>query len=111
MREQLARHGFHEPGRRCCQDGSVINAKPDAESRQATVAVVLRPAEDQCEVLSANGTALVAYAAPFRSRAASLTPGHLVAVTSGSEAAPVIIWRWFDAVVLEQSAEGVRLWE
>jgi hypothetical protein len=62
-------------------------------------------------VLSSSGTTLVEYAAPFRSRAASLTPGHLVAVTTTSEAAPVIIWRWFDAVVLEQSAEEVRLWE
>ena len=27
------------------------------------------------------------------------------------EAAPLVLWRWFDAVVLEQSADQVRLWE
>ena len=56
-------------------------------------------------------TALVGYSRPFGSRASSLTPGHLVAVTAVAEAAPLIIWRWYDAVVLEQSADQVRLWE
>ena len=44
-------------------------------------------------------------------RATSLTPGHLVAVTSGPDVTSLIIWRWYDAVVLEQAAGQVRLWE
>ncbi|MDQ6947316.1 MAG: hypothetical protein M3256_13865, partial [Actinomycetota bacterium] len=40
-----------------------------------------------------------------------LMPGHLVAVVDGADAGPVIIWRWYDAVVLEQSGDHVRLWE
>jgi hypothetical protein len=89
----------------------VNKSKPESGSSTTRAAVVLRPGEDRCEVLLPSGTALVEYAAPFRPRAKSLTPGHLVAVTSTPGAAAFIIWRWFDAVVLEQSAELVRLWE
>jgi hypothetical protein len=89
----------------------VNKSKPEHGSRTTSAAVVLRPGEDRCEVLFTSGTALVDYAAPFRSRAKSLTPGHLVAVATTPDAAAFIIWRWFDAVVLEQSAEQVRLWE
>jgi hypothetical protein len=96
---------------RGCQDGGVHKSKPEPGSPTTRAAVVLRPGEDRCEVLLASGTALVEYAAPFRPRAKSLTPGHLVAVTTTPDAAAFIIWRWFDAVVLEQSAEQVRLWE
>lgn len=85
--------------------------RAETGSRTTRAAVVLRPGEDRCEVWSANRTALVEYAAPFRPRVKSLTPGHLVAVTTKPDAAAFIIWRWFDAVVLEQSAEQVRLWE
>jgi hypothetical protein len=88
----------------------VNTSKREPGSRTTSVAVVLRPGEDGCEVLSTSGTAMVEYAVPFRPRAKSLAPGHLVAVTTTPRAA-VIIWRWFDAVVLEQSAEQVLLWE
>jgi hypothetical protein len=89
----------------------VNKSKPEPGSRTTRAAVVLRPGEDRCEVLLASGTALVEYAAPFGPRAKSLTPGHLVAVTTTSDAPAFIIWHWFDAVVLEQSAGQVRLWE
>jgi hypothetical protein len=58
-----------------------------------------------------SATALVGYAVPFSPRAKTLTPGHLVAVTETPESGSLILWRWYDAVVLEQSADQVRLWE
>ena len=79
------------------------------QHRTARTAVVLRPGEDRCEVSFGSETAAVGYAAPFGSRAATLTPGHLVAVTEDQDR--LVLWRWYDAVVLEQSTEHVRLWE
>ena len=55
--------------------------------------------------------ASVGYAAPFGPRAATLTPVHLVAVTEDRDLGLLVLWRWYDAVVLEQSAQQVRLWE
>lgn len=85
--------------------------KPEHQSRTARAAVVLRPGEHRSEVWFGGETAFVEYGRPFAPRAKSLTPGHLVAVTATPDAGSLIIWRWYDAVVLEQSAEQVRLWE
>ena len=85
--------------------------EPEHQSRTARAAAVLRPGEGQCEVHFGNETAFVQYGAPFSPRAATLTPGHLVAVTDMPDARYLILWRWYDAVVLEQSADHVRLWE
>lgn len=38
-------------------------------------------------------------------------PGHLVAIAVPPEQPPVVVWRWFDVVVLEAVAGQVRLWE
>lgn len=41
-----------------------------------------------------------------------MAPGHLVAVASGLNATDVVVWRWYDAVVLGSTDGGlVRLWE
>ena len=85
--------------------------EPKHGSRTATIAVVLRPGEQRCEVSFGVETAFVEYGIPFSPRAESLTPGHLVAVTVKPDAALLVIWRWYDAVVLEQFTEQVRLWE
>ena len=53
----------------------------------------------------------VEYGVPFSPRAKSLTPGHLVAVTVTTDARYLILWRWYDAVVLDQSEDQVVLWE
>ena len=84
---------------------------PEHQSRTARRAVVLRPGEHESEVCFGGETAFVKYGLPFSPRAKSLTPGHLVAVTAMPDADPLILWRWYDAVVLKQSAEQVRLWE
>ena len=85
--------------------------EPKHQSHTARAAVVLRPGEQRCEVSFGVETAFVDYGIPFSPRAKSLTPGHLVAVTDRPDATSLIIWRWYDAVVLEQSAEQVQLWE
>lgn len=81
------------------------------QPRTARAAVVLRPGDSGCEVNFGPETAIVQYGLPFSPRAETLTPGHLVAVTDAPDAGPLILWRWYDAVVLEQSADQVRLWE
>jgi hypothetical protein len=83
----------------------------EKRSRTVRVAVIIRLGEAQSEVSFGGVTAMAGYGQPFASRASSLMPGHLVAVSSGPDASPVIIWRWYDAVVLEQSGDQVRLWE
>ena len=40
-----------------------------------------------------------------------VSPGHLVAVATSATGKEVIVWRWYDAVVLDDDADGVRLWE
>ena len=62
-------------------------------------------AQDQPSVLP--------YAAPFpRPREQRVAPGHLVAVVTAPHGHDVVVWRWFDAVVLDGSApDSVRLWE
>jgi hypothetical protein len=72
---------------------------------------VVRPAEHLAEVSFGDEAVIVEYGVPFSPRARSLTPGHLVAVTVTPGPRSLILWRWYDAVVLEQSAEHVRLWE
>lgn len=74
-------------------------------------AVVLRTHDGGCEVVGPDGPARVVDAAPFAPRAQSVSPGHLVAVTTDPAAPGLVLWRWFDAVVVEQSGGEVRLWE
>ncbi|GAA2534483.1 hypothetical protein [Pilimelia columellifera] len=41
-----------------------------------------------------------------------VSPGHLVAVATNPYGTSVVVWRWFDAVVLGTEEDGsVRLWE
>ena len=85
--------------------------EPTQQWPAALTAVVLRPTEQRCQVGFGVETAFVEYGTPFGPRAKTLTPGHLVALTGRPGATSLVIWRWYDAVVLEQSARQVRLWE
>jgi hypothetical protein len=40
-----------------------------------------------------------------------VSPGHLVAVATAPNGSEVLIWRWYDAVVLGDGAGLIRLWE
>ncbi len=75
------------------------------------LAVVVSADEEACTIVERNQRTTVPYAPFFpRPRAGRVAPGHLVALaaTPGDE---VVVWRWFDAVVVEEAGGRVRLWE
>jgi hypothetical protein len=39
-----------------------------------------------------------------------MLPGHVVALFAAAQE-PSVVWRWFDAVVLGATADGVQVWE
>lgn len=77
------------------------------------VARVLRVEENRCDVWTEEGAASVSFAAIFpKPRVERVAPGHLVALAARPGAPEVIIWRWYDAVVLGPELDGtVQLWE
>ena len=73
---------------------------------------MLRSEEDVCEVLAEGKTVAVRYAPQFPApRRERVLPGHLVAVAEVPGVSGVVVWRWYDAVVLGSDAGSVRLWE
>jgi hypothetical protein len=73
---------------------------------------VLGTEEDACQVLADGQVISVRYAAQFPApRRERVSPGHLVAVAGAPGVSPVVVWRWYDAVVLGSDAGSVRLWE
>ena len=73
--------------------------------------IVLRSGEDACQVMAGGTVASVGYASQFPApRRERVLPGHLVAIAEAPGAA-VVVWRWYDAVVLGSDAESVQLWE
>lgn len=83
-----------------------------APSRLST-AVVLRVAEHSCEVWRDGAIAEVAFAPMFPTpRVERVSPAHRVAVATGPAGTEMVVWRWYDAVVLGRvDADSVRLWE
>lgn len=74
--------------------------------------IVLRVQEDACQVLAGGKVVSVRYASQFPApRLERVSPGHLVAVAEAPGASAVVVWRWYDAVVLGSKAGSVRLWE
>jgi hypothetical protein len=74
---------------------------------------VLRVHENACEVWSGVEGSSVQFASIFPSpRVERVSPGHLVAIATGPTGIEVVVWRWYDAVVLGLEDDGsVRLWE
>ena len=81
--------------------------------RRLRTAHVLRVEEDGCEVWGEDGACTVGFAPMFPTpRTERVSPGHLVALATGPDGGEVVVWRWFDAVVLGTEADGsTRLWE
>ena len=74
--------------------------------------IVLRAHEDNCEIFARDQPCSVGYARAFPSpRTERVSPGHLVAVATAPDGSEVVIWRWYDAVVLEEQTGLLRLWE
>lgn len=73
---------------------------------------MLRVREDTCEILASGQPCTVRYARSFPSpRTERVSPGHLVAVAAAPSGSDVVIWRWYDAVVLARESGLIRLWE
>jgi hypothetical protein len=75
---------------------------------------VLSVSEHACRIWADGNVASVRFSATFPTpRVERVAPGHLVAVTSGPNSPTVVVWRWFDAIVLGSTADdgAVRLWE
>ena len=74
--------------------------------------IVLRAEEAACQVLAGGRVISVGYAAQFPApRRERVSPGHLVAVAEAPGTPAVAVWRWYDAVVLGNDVDAVRLWE
>jgi hypothetical protein len=91
-----------------------MTSAPDRQraAPRLQVAIVLSAAEDECTVYADDATRMVSFAAPFpRPRAGRVAPGNLVATASQPGGSEVIVWRWFDAVVVGQAGQVITLWE
>jgi hypothetical protein len=85
----------------------------DVYPHSLRTARVVRVEEHACEVWRDGELSSVTFAPMFPSpRLERVSPGHLVAVATAPTGAQVVVWRWYDAVVLGQREDGsVRLWE
>jgi hypothetical protein len=84
----------------------------DHTDRRLHCGVVLRVREDECELLRGGRLRPVRYAPMFPSpRTERVRPGHLVAMTAASDGIETVLWRWYDAVVLGDGEDAIRLWE
>lgn len=74
--------------------------------------IVLRVQEDSCQILGDGQGRSVRYASLFPSpRTQRVSPGHLVAVATAPDGSEVVVWRWYDAVVIGEEPGLIRLWE
>jgi len=102
-------------------DRQVAPVSPGARSPSRTAddqgrlhrGIVLRSKENACEVLLGGLPMWARYAGAFPSpRVERVSPGHLVALaTAAAGDTPVVVFRWYDAVVLEAAGAQVRMWE
>jgi hypothetical protein len=69
--------------------------------------------EHACEVWRHGEVSSAGFAPMFPSpRTERVRPGHLVAIATGPDGTDLVVWRWYDAVVLGTEDDGsVRLWE
>ena len=85
----------------------------EIQPRLLRCATVLKVEEHACAIWAEGNVVAVRFAPVFPSpRMERVCPGHLVAVASPPGGADVVVWRWYDAVVLgEEPPDSVRLWE
>jgi len=91
---------------------SPMTSSTDDAGGQLRLAIVLGATEDACGVYAEGQRRTVPFARLFPApRAERVFPGHLVATTTMAGGQEVIVWRWFDAVVLGVADALVSLWE
>ena len=76
-------------------------------------AVVLRVAETWCQVRIGEDLKRARFAPQFPApRTQRVSPGHLVAIAQAPDHGEVVLWRWYDAVVIKHDDDGtVLIWE
>lgn len=110
-------------GNELCIERSEVERSPQVEHLGRTTeavptaprlrrGIVLGVAEDVCQVLGGDRLRSVRYSPQFPSpRTERVSPGHLVAVANGPDGSEVVSWRWYDAVVIGDESNLVRMWE
>jgi hypothetical protein len=93
-----------------------MHPQPDtalAPYRLQTARVLRVIDERACDTWRRGAVDTVQFAATLPSpRMERVSPGHLVAIATTPNGTDVAVWRWYDAVVLGDEADGsVRLWE
>ncbi len=84
----------------------------DDRAESLRLAIVVSADEEACTIVEHDQRSTVPYAPFFpRPRAGRVAPGHLVALAATPGGDEVVVWRWFDAVVVEEVGGRVRLWE
>jgi hypothetical protein len=73
------------------------------------LAVVVSADEEACTIVEHNQRTTVPYAPFSPDRAPGGGPGHLVALAATPSGGEVVVWRWFDAAVVEEVGGRVRL--
>ena len=88
-------------------------SQADIPQHRLQTARVVRVEEHACEIWSHDRVSSVEFSSMFPSpRVERVSSGHVVAVARGPKGTGVVVWRWYDAVVLGECEDGsVRLWE
>src|SRR5882757_9820318 len=86
------------------------------DQREATsqlrCGIVLTVEENVCQIVGQGQRSSAGFATVFPSpRTERVLPGHLVAVAITPSGSEVVVWRWYDAVVLGEETGGLRMWE
>lgn len=78
-----------------------------------TTATVVAVTEESCITWSTGGEVMTRFAPQFPiPRTERVSPGHLVTIATRVDGHAAIIWRWYDAVVLDGAdRDAIRLWE
>ena len=88
------------------------SSSQDPSAPQLRCGIVLGVGENTCDIVSSGQRLSARYAKNFPSpRTERVAPGHLVAVATAPNGAGVVLWRWYDAVVLGSRAGMIRMWE
>jgi hypothetical protein len=93
-----------------------MHPQPDntpAPYRLRTARVLRVVDERACDIWRHGTVDAVRFAATFPSpRMERVSPGHLIAIATAPDGTEVVVWRWYDAVVLGAEDNGsVHLWE
>ena len=74
--------------------------------------VVIGVTEDRCGLAHGGATIVAEYAPQLPApRIERFSPGHRVAFARTADGRVVVLWRWYDAVVIGTEGDLVRLWE